>query len=214
MGMGQAGDLTHPGSGQHLAMGGGDMAKIASTLMVFVALLLMVTAPTQTFSQSAAKSGGAASLSFPGLTGGTVRLADYRGKVLMVVNTASKCGYTPQYEGLQRLYDRFRTRGLVVIGVPSGDFGAQELGSSKEIASFCKLNYGVSFPMTTKQTVTGAKAHPFFVSARARLGAKAVPRWNFHKIIVGRNGVPIAAFPSATDPNSPELVRVIENAMR
>lgn len=212
--MGQAGDLTHPGSGRLLAMSEGDMAKNASTLMVFVALVLMITAPTQVFSQSTAKFSGETNFSFPGLTGGRVRLADYRGKAVMVVNTASKCGYTPQYEGLQRLYDRFKARGLVVIGVPSGDFGGQELGSSKEIARFCKMNYGVSFPMTTKQTVIGAKAHPFFVSARARLGTKAVPRWNFHKIIVGRDGVPIAAFPSATDPNSPELVRAIESALR
>jgi len=189
------------------------MAKNASTHIGFVALLLIVTAPVQVFSKPAAQSSAVSDFSFPGLTGGNVRLADYRGKVLLVVNTASKCGYTPQYEGLQRLHDRFKARGLVVIGVPSGDFGGQELASSKEIARFCKLNYGVSFPMTAKQTVTGAKAHPFFVSARAKLGAKGVPGWNFHKIIVGRDGVPITAFPSATDPNSTELVRAINNAL-
>jgi glutathione peroxidase len=150
---------------------------------------------------------------FDGLMGGRIDLADYRGKVVLVVNTASQCGFTGQYAGLERLY-RARVRdGLVIIGVPSNDFGQQEPGSSAEIKRFCELNYGVTFPMTAKNAVRGPRAHPFFRNAVARLGPSAQPAWNFHKILVGKNGQPIAAFPSATTPDAPELARAINAAL-
>jgi glutathione peroxidase len=150
---------------------------------------------------------------FDGLMGGQVNLDAYRGKVVLVVNTASQCGFTGQYAGLERLY-RARSRdGLVIIGVPSNDFGQQEPGSAGEIKRFCELNYGVTFPMTTKYVVRGPQAHPFFRNAVARLGPPAQPAWNFHKILVGKTGQPIAAFPSGTTPDAPELARAITAAL-
>lgn len=150
---------------------------------------------------------------FDGLMGGRINLDDYRGKVVLVVNTASQCGFTGQYAGLETLY-RTRSRdGLVIIGVPSNDFGGQEPGSAGEIKRFCELNYGVTFPMAAKYAVRGPNAHPFYRNALARLGRSAEPAWNFHKILVGKNGQPIAAFPSGTAPNAPELARAINGAL-
>jgi glutathione peroxidase len=150
---------------------------------------------------------------FDGLMGGQVDLASYRGKVVLVVNTASQCGFTGQYAGLERLY-RARSRdGLVIVGVPSNDFGGQEPGSAGEIKRFCELNYGVTFPMAAKYAVTGPSAHPFYRNALARLGNSAEPAWNFHKILVGKNGLPIAAFPSGVTPDAPELARAINAAL-
>jgi glutathione peroxidase len=150
---------------------------------------------------------------FGGLMGGTIDLKAYRGKVVLVVNTASQCGFTGQYAGLETLYRARERDGLVVVGVPSNDFGQQEPGSAGEIKRFCELNYGVTFPMTTKYAVRGANAHPFYRDALARLGPSAQPAWNFHKILVGKNGQPIAAFPSATTPDAPELARAINTAL-
>jgi glutathione peroxidase len=150
---------------------------------------------------------------FDGLMGGEIDLAAYRGKVILVVNTASQCGFTGQYAGLESLYQTRQRDGLVIVGVPSNDFGGQEPGSAGEIKKFCELNYGVSFPMTAKYVVTGARAHPFYRTALTRLGASAEPAWNFHKILVGKNGQPITAFPSGITPDAPELVRAINAAL-
>lgn len=168
--------------------------------------------PTRPMPPSAAAP-SAHGFSFEGLTGGTINLADYRGKAILVVNTASKCGLTPQYKGLQALYDKRSKDGLVVIGVPSGDFAGQELATSKEIAEFCELNYGVTFPMAAKSKVTGAGAHPFYRWAAAAIGNDAVPRWNFHKILLDRNGRPVAAFGSRTQPEAPEVQAAIQKAL-
>lgn len=140
-------------------------------------------------------------------------LSNYKGKVILIVNTASKCGFTPQYEGLEKLYATYKDKGLVIIGVPSNDFGQQEPGSSKEIANFCKLNYGVSFPMAAKEVVSGDDAHPFYQYARKVLGFGAAPKWNFHKYLVDRNGVLIDYFNSTTSPNSSGIVSAIEKAL-
>ncbi len=150
---------------------------------------------------------------FGGLMGGQVNLTDYRGKVVLVVNTASQCGFTGQYAGLERLYRARQRDGLVIVGVPSNDFGGQEPGSTGEIKRFCELNYGVTFPMTTKYVVSGPNAHPFYRGALARLGTAAEPAWNFHKILVGKNGQPIAAFASGVTPEAPELARAINAAL-
>ena len=139
--------------------------------------------------------------------------AQYKGKVLLVVNTASFCGYTPQYEGLQALQDRYAKRGFTVIGVPSGDFGDQEYKSGKEIADFCESTYRVKFPMTEKSVVKGAAAAPFYRWAAEKLGKDKAPGWNFHKYLVGRDGRLIAAFPSKVTPQSPELVSAINAAI-
>lgn len=146
---------------------------------------------------------------FKRLAGGeTFSMCDYAGKVVMVVNTASFCGNTPQYEGLERLYQKYAARGLVVVGFPSNDFGQQEPGSEKEIAEFCKMTYGVKFPMAAKTTVVGASAHPFFRQL-AKAGG-AVPGWNFHKYLIDRSGARVVSFDSGVAPESPAIVSKIE----
>jgi len=140
-------------------------------------------------------------------------LSEFKGKVLLVVNTASKCGFTPQYAGLEKLYLTYKDRGLVILGVPSNDFGSQEPGSSEDIASFCQVNYGVTFPMTSKEVVSGKEAAPFYLWARKQAGFGSAPKWNFHKYLIGRNGEMITYFFSTTSPESPKLVKAIEKAL-
>ena len=140
-----------------------------------------------------------------------VSLCEYTGKVLLVVNTASQCGYTPQYEGLEKLYRRYKERGLVVLGFPANDFGGQEPGSNKEIASFCQINYGVSFPMFAKTAVVGRDASPLFRELAAKSGKH--PQWNFHKYLMDRNGEVVASFPSAVEPEDPRITREIERLL-
>jgi len=139
------------------------------------------------------------------------RLCQYAGQVTLVVNTASYCGYTRQYEGLEALYRRYRARGFVVLGFPSNDFGQQEPDSAKQIADFCFNTYGVAFPMFSKTVVSGPKADPFFV-ALARDGGSA-PKWNFHKYLIGRDGKLIASYPSAVEPLDARLTRDIEQSL-
>ena len=146
------------------------------------------------------------------IDGKPMPMSAYKGKVLLVVNTASMCGYTPQYEGLQALQDKYKAKGFTVIGVPSGDF-EQELGSDKEIKTFCESKFGIKFPMSTKSVVTGAKATPFYRWAATTLGAGKTPKWNFHKYLVGRDGKLIAAFPSAVTPGSSELNGAVVQAI-
>lgn len=135
----------------------------------------------------------------------------YGGKVLLVVNVASKCGYTPQYTGLEKLYKDYKDKGLVLLGFPSGDFMGQELEKDEEIAKFCKLNYGVSFPMFTKSAVRGDDVNPLFKTLIERTGKK--PSWNFNKYLVDRNGKVIAHFGTRTEPGSPEIKKAIEAAL-
>jgi len=150
---------------------------------------------------------------FTSISGEDLPFRSFEGNVVLVVNTASKCGYTGQYEGLQELYDTFKDKGLIVLGVPSNDFGAQEPGSEEQVQEFCKINYGVEFPLTKKYAVSGEAPHPFYTIAQETLGDTAEPKWNFHKILVGRDGKPIAAYPSATRPADAELVSAIEAAL-
>ena len=138
-------------------------------------------------------------------------LCRYQGKVLLIVNTASQCGYTYQYEGLEALYRRYKDRGLVVVGFPSDDFGGQEPGSNREIAEFCRTVYGIEFPMYEKQTVKSASANPLYGALAQRTGQP--PRWNFHKYVVDRSGRSVTSFPSDVRPDSRELVRLIERLL-
>jgi glutathione peroxidase len=139
----------------------------------------------------------------------TVRLCEaFEGKVLLVVNTASKCGFTPQYDGLEALYQAFADRGFAVIGFPSNDFMGQEPGTEEEIAEFCRLTYGVRFPMFEKIEVIGEAAHPFYRSLAAAAGRS--PGWNFHKYLIDRDGALVADFGSRVRPDDPELVARIE----
>lgn len=137
-------------------------------------------------------------------------LCQYSGKVLLVVNTASYCGFTGQYEGLEQLHARYRDKGLVVLGFPSNDF-AQESGNNQQIAEFCSNTYGVKFPMFAKSSVTGAQASPFFRQLADATGQK--PRWNFYKYLIGRDGKPVASYSSMTSPDSKGLLREVERLL-
>ena len=152
--------------------------------------------------------------SFPGLTGGVIALETFTGKAVLIVNTASRCGMTPQYRSLQALWNRERSRGLVVLGVPSNDFGGQEPGVEAEIASFCSRNYGIEFPMTAKQQVVGAGAHPFYRWVIEELGERAAPRWNFHKYLLDRSGALAGSFGSSQEPLSAEITLAVEAVLR
>ena len=132
----------------------------------------------------------------------------FRGQVLLVVNTASKCAFTPQYEGLEEIYARYRERGLVVAGFPSNDFGAQEPGSEKQVQDFCRLTYGVQFPMFAKTRVRGPDAEPFYQYLAKVSGD--TPRWNFHKYLLDREGRVVASFPSQISPQDERLIAAIE----
>jgi glutathione peroxidase len=138
-------------------------------------------------------------------------LCQYAGKVVLVVNTASYCGFTPQYEGLEALYAKYSARGLVVLGFPSNDFGQQEPGQSKEIADFCFNTYGVKFPMLSKSVVKGPDANPMYQQL-TRLTGQA-PGWNFHKYLIGRNGSQVQSFASKVEPSDPSLVAAIDKAL-
>ena len=138
-------------------------------------------------------------------------ICQYKGKVLLVVNTASQCGYTPQYEGLEKLYKRYKDKGLVILGFPSNDFGGQEPGSNKEIAKFCEANYGVSFPMFGKSSVAKGEVNPFY--AKLRKAAGSPPAWNFHKYLIDRRGEKISSFPAQVEPGNLKLVKEIERLL-
>jgi glutathione peroxidase len=138
-------------------------------------------------------------------------LCEFAGKVVLVVNTASECGYTPQYEGLEALYRKHRDKGLVILGFPSNDFGGQEPGSNKEIASFCVNQYAIGFPMFAKTSVRGAAANPLFAELAKATGQ--APRWNFHKYLIDRGGRAVQSFDTRVAPEDPKLVSAIEKLL-
>lgn len=146
-------------------------------------------------------------------SGNPLSLAAFKGKVILVVNTASKCGFTKQYKGLEKLYLAYKDKGLVVIGVPSNDFGAQEPGTAEDIAHFCEINYGVSFPMMGKEVVSGENAHPFYQWAYSVLGFGTAPKWNFHKYLIDKEGKLVDYFYSITDPESNRVKSAIERLL-
>jgi glutathione peroxidase len=147
--------------------------------------------------------------SFPGLLDGKpISLCQYQGKVILVVNTASKCGFTSQYDGLEKLYDQLKGKGLVVLGFPSNDFGEQEPGSDPEIADFCRLTYGVQFPMVGKTVVKGKSANPFYRRLAEITGS--TPRWNFHKYLINRDATQVVAFGTMTKPDDKDLLKKID----
>lgn len=153
-------------------------------------------------------------MTLKGVVGGDLPMSAFAGKAVLLVNTASKCGYTPQFEGLEALYNAKKDEGLVVLGVPSGDFMGQELASGEEIAKFCQLNYGVTFPMAEKAHVKGKDASALYKWAEAQLGKDAVPKWNFHKILIGRDGKAVAAFATAVKPDDKALTAAVEAALK
>lgn len=157
-------------------------------------------------------TGPAHRFGFTAIEGGELPLVDYRGRVVMVVNTASQCGFTPQYEAMQSVWERYRDDGLVVLAVPSDDFN-QELASDGAVKDFCETTFGIDFPMTTITAVTGEGAHPFYAWAREELGAMAAPRWNFHKYLIDRQGRLVRAFSTVTAPDAPRVIAEIERLL-
>lgn len=146
------------------------------------------------------------------IDGAQIKLSEYKGKVALVVNVASRCGYTPQYEGLQKLFEAHKAEGFVVLGFPSNDFGGQEPGTDAEIKSFCSGTYGANFPMFSKVTVVGGAKHPLYQLLTQSTGGKEVG-WNFEKFLVDRSGRVVGRFPSSTAPGSLELTAAITKAL-
>jgi glutathione peroxidase len=182
---------------------------------MITAALAAIASPTSirtALAQAAMSRITAYAFSFPALAGGDIRLADYAGRPLLVVNTASLCGFTPQYAGLQDLWTQFRGRGLTIIGVPSNDFGAQEPGGATEIVETAQHQYGVTFPIAAKAAVKGPNAHPFYKWA-ADARPKDVPRWNFHKYLVGRDGYIAEAFAETVEPSDTRVKTAIARAL-
>ncbi|MBV8977386.1 MAG: glutathione peroxidase [Alphaproteobacteria bacterium] len=151
---------------------------------------------------------------FRSIDGAPLPLSSFKGKALLVVNVASQCGLTPQYEGLEKLWREKRDAGLVVLGVPANDFGAQEPGSENEIKTFCETRFSVDFPMTAKEHVIGAEAHPLYRWVAKELGEAAAPKWNFHKYLFGRDGSIAGTFGSRTEPGAADLREAIEGALK
>ncbi len=176
---------------------------ILRTLSVVVALLGFVAASPQ------ASAATAYDFEFDSIDGESLPFSNYEGKSVLVVNVASFCGNTPQYEALQTLWETYQDQGLVVLGIPSNDFGNQEPGTNEEIKEFCDINYGINFPMTDKYVVKGDEAHPFYQWARESYGDAAAPGWNFHKILIGPDGSVSAAFESKVKPDADELIEAV-----
>ena len=149
----------------------------------------------------------------PDINGDEVSLNSFEGKVILIVNVASKCGLTPQYEDLQKLYDEFKDKGLVVVGVPTNQFGAQEPGTEKEIKKFCETNFNITFPMTSKYDVKGSNAHPIYIWAKDTFGKSTVPKWNFHKILINKHGKVEDTFASFTGPMSKKIINKLNQIL-
>ena len=150
---------------------------------------------------------------FKDLDGSTLSLSEYKNKIIIVVNVASQCGFTNQYEDMQKIWEKYQTKGVTIIGVPSNDFGNQEPGDNKDIKNFCEAKFGITFPMTGKVSVKGNSAHPFYIWAKENHGKSAIPKWNFHKIIIDKSGKVHDTFSSMTNPSSKKFLKVIEKLL-
>lgn len=189
-------------------------------LPVLLAATLLATAcgapaTSETPATAAAKETPSMSATqFTSIDGKPLDLTNLGAKAVLVVNTASKCGFTPQYAGLQALYEDKKDEGLVIVGVPSNDFMGQEPGTEEEVKTFCEINYGVTFPLTKKYKVKGKEKHPFYTAAVAALGKEAEPGWNFHKVLIKGDGTPIKAYGSKVKPDDKALVADIDAALK
>jgi glutathione peroxidase len=182
------------------------MRKLALVLTLCIAAVAMAVPAKSVYS-----------FTLKSIDGQPVSLGNYRGKVLLLVNVASKCGYTPQYAGLESLYEKYKDRGLVIVGIPANNFAAQEPGSNEEIKKFCRNSYNVSFPMMAKVSVVGDDKTPLYVfltdkSVNPQIGGEI--KWNFTKFLFGRNGKPVERFEPAVTPDSPQVTAAIESALR
>ena len=147
------------------------------------------------------------------INGDELRLSDFKGQTVLVVNVASNCGFTKQYNDLQKLYDNYKEKGFVVLGIPSNQFGAQEPGSNSEIKDFCETNFNITFPMTNKYDVKGDNAHPIYLWAKETYGNSTVPKWNFHKILINKNGKVEDTYASFTNPMSKKIINKLEQIL-
>lgn len=184
---------------------------------LFLSFLLALVFTSPLMAQNMTLADNAYAYSFKGHDGKDIKLADYAGKVVLVVNTASQCGFTPQYEELQKLHENYKDKGLVVLGIPSDNFGGQEFGSDAEIKKFTQEKFHITFPLTTKTDVVGDKAHPFYDWAAKQdnsglLGAR--PRWNFHKFLIDRRGQLAGSFISSVSPLSTTITKAIDAALQ
>ena len=152
-------------------------------------------------------------LKIKSITGDELNIAEMKGKTILLVNVASKCGFTKQYDELQQLYDNFKDKGLIVIGIPSNQFGGQEPGSESEIKNFCETNFNITFPMTSKYDVKGDNAHPIYLWAKETYGNSTVPKWNFHKILINKEGKIEDTFVSFTNPLSKKIIKKLEQIL-
>ena len=175
-----------------------------SLFLIFAGLFPSNTADSYTLN--------AYDFSFKDIDGNDLKFKDYKGKVLLVVNVASKCGFTGQYEGLQSVWDKYKDKDFVLIGIPSNDF-YQEYKDEKDVKNFCELTFGVNFPMTSITAVRGSSAHPFYKWAKVTYGNKTIPKWNFHKILVNKEGKIIDTFSSTTKPDSKKVISKIDSLL-
>ena len=189
------------------------MSKVIRLVFAFVAVSIGFFGGMQMSYAASTTVQTAHDFSFTSIDGENLPLANFKGKAVLIVNTASMCGFTSQYSGLQDLWDTYRDRGLVVLGVPSDDFGGQELDSAAEVKSFCTINYNIDFPMTDIVHVKGSAAHPYYKWVSDAHGGLAVPRWNFHKHLVDPDGRLVNWFVSTTGPSSSKLHRAIEKIL-
>ena len=150
---------------------------------------------------------------FKSINGETIQMEEYKNNVIIVVNVASRCGYTPQYEDLQFVWEKYRENNLIVLGIPTNNF-KQEPGTNEEIKNFCETNFGIDFPMTEKIDVIGTNAHPFYKWAKMNYGLGAIPKWNFHKIVIGKDGKIVDTFASFTKPTSKKFINIIEQEIK
>lgn len=179
-------------------------------IMKYLLMLLTLLAAPVWASEMPAKS--AHDFTLPSIDGGAMKLSDFKGKSILLVNTASYCGFTKQYDGLQALYDSRRDKGFVVLGVPSNDFGNQEPGQKDQIKEFCEVNFAIDFPMSDKLVVKGAGAHPLYKWLKAQTGDS--PSWNFYKFLIDGDGRAVASFSSLTKPQSRKLTKAIDASLR
>ena len=150
---------------------------------------------------------------FNDLDGNPLSLSEYKNKIIVVINVASQCGFTNQYNDMQKIWEKYQKKEVIILGIPSNDFGYQEPGSNKEIKNFCESKFGITFPMTEKVSVKGENAHPFYKWAKKNYGNSAVPKWNFHKIIIDKSGKVSETFSSITNPSSKKFIKTIENLL-
>ena len=152
-------------------------------------------------------------LSIKSLNGEIINFSQYEDKAVLLVNVASNCGFTKQYADLQSLWNQYKNKGLIVLGVPSNQFGKQEPGTNDEIKKFCEVNFNISFPMTDKVDVKGENAHPIYIWAKENFGSSAIPKWNFHKILINREGKIHDTFSSLTRPTSKKIINQIDKIL-